>query len=79
MTIVLVDVRGPAPILVNRKDGRGPAVVLAGDVRGGPSQLNSWSGRKKEGATVARREEPRPHRRLDRSERRLRHSRELED
>ncbi len=28
-------------IVVNSKDGRGPAVVLAGGVRGGPSQLNS--------------------------------------
>jgi hypothetical protein len=28
--------------MVNSKDGRGPAVVPAGDLRGGPSQLNSW-------------------------------------
>ena len=29
--------------MVNSKDGRGPAVVLGGGLRGGPSQLNSWS------------------------------------
>jgi len=39
----LVSARGPAPAVVNTKDGRGPAVVVAGDLRGGPSQLNSWS------------------------------------
>ena len=31
----LVGVRGPAPIVVNSKDGRGPAVVLDGGFNGG--------------------------------------------
>jgi hypothetical protein len=31
----LVGVRGPAPVVVNSKDGRGPAVVLAGGLNGG--------------------------------------------
>ena len=43
MPFGLVGVRGPAPDVVNSKDGRGPAVVVVGDLRGGPSQLNSWS------------------------------------
>ena len=43
MLFASVGVRGPAPSVVNSKDGRGPAVVVAGDLRGGPSQLNSWS------------------------------------
>ena len=31
----LVGVRGPAPAVVNSKDGRGPAVVLRGGLNGG--------------------------------------------
>lgn len=40
----LVGVRGPAPAVVNRKDGRGPATVLAATStpQRGLSQLSSW-------------------------------------
>ena len=40
--VLLQHSRGPAPVVVNSKDGRGPAAVLPRELNG-PSQLNSLS------------------------------------